>query len=78
MARIFRMSIEVHPPNQVRPGYCIETFEQVRQAQPNRILHFGIDAPVTTDDVAFVVETIGTQLETLINRTLGQQEPLRF
>lgn len=73
MARVFKVSVELHAPSAQRPDYCIESFEQVRTAKPNRVLHFGLGYSPTPADVAFVGEVIATQLEDLIVRLVGVQ-----
>lgn len=76
MARLFRVWVEVHPPNDNRPHYCVEVFRQVRTATPLRTAHFSVGALPEMDDVAW----IGCVLEDTVNQcmydTIGIQQPL--
>lgn len=78
MARIFKVTIELWDKNEIRPNYCIETFETVRTAKPNRVLHFGIAEPVNLEDVTWVEDTIGAEIRSLFMRTVGIQEELNL
>lgn len=78
MARLFKLTIELYPPAGERDQYCIETFEQVRLANRQRILHFGIKDPFDSDDLEWLKDVIGSQLEGLIIRTAGVTSQLEF
>lgn len=73
MARVFKLTVELHAPSAHRPDYCVEATVQVRTAAPNRILHFGIGYAPTPSDVDFVGEVISQQLTDLIVRLVGVQ-----
>jgi hypothetical protein len=78
MARIFKMWVELHEPSAQRPLICLESFEQVRTASPNRILHFGYPEHLEENDVDYLVDVITAQLRALIGRTVGTQGKLTF
>jgi hypothetical protein len=78
MARIFRLTIDLYPPSEVRTDYCIEVYEKVRSANPNRVLHFGMKTVPTSADYSWVAEVLVAELEALFGRTVGLQEQLGF
>jgi hypothetical protein len=78
MARIFRMWVDMHEPSAGNPNVCVESFEQVRRATPNRVLHFGYPASLESDDVDYLVDVLTSQLRAIIDRTVGTQGKLQF
>lgn len=78
MARIFRVTMDLYPLTDPDGGYCIETFETVRTAKPNRVLHFGVKAPLDPEEVDFILECLHSELVSLVNRTVGAQHKLEF
>jgi hypothetical protein len=78
MARVFRVTIDLHPPSEQRPQYCLESYEKVRTAAPNRVLHFALGDKPTEEDLQFVGDVIGAQLQSLIIRLVGIQAALEI
>jgi hypothetical protein len=78
MARLIRVTIDVYPPSEQRPDYCVESWEQVRSSKPNRVLHFSLKNHPAQSDVDWVVEVLGTQFQNVVSRTIGLQEELAF
>jgi hypothetical protein len=78
MARIFRLSVDVYPPSEHRPQYCVEAWQTVRTARAERVLHFGFDDSFTPEDVDYLEDTIGLMLRGLLHRTIGIQERLEL
>jgi hypothetical protein len=78
MARIFRLSVEVYPPSETRPQYCVEAWQTVRTARSERVLHFGLNDSFTPEDVDYLEDTIGMMLRGLVHRTIGIQERLEL
>lgn len=76
MARIFKLTMELFPPGEFRDQTCVEVHEQIRGAMPNRVLHFGLHATPTADDLAWLEEVISLQIRTLVYRTCGIQDQL--
>lgn len=78
MARIWRLDIAVYPPSDDRPHFCVEVFETVRSARPNRVLHFSIGNPPGEEEAEWLEEVIGAQMRTLMARTIGLQSVLEL
>jgi hypothetical protein len=78
MARIFRLTLDLHEPGTVNPFHCVEVFEQVRTAPRNRVFHFGYASPVGREDISWIQDFVDLELEKLVGRTIGIAEKLPF
>jgi hypothetical protein len=78
MARLFKVTLECWPPSDTRPAYCVEVFEQIRTASPNRVLHFSIGNPPLEEDLDWLYDVLGAETIQLVDRTIGVQQRLKL